>query len=158
MPCLTKIYAIFWDRDRAWFPEKNPKHRNIYKWRNAALWIFSAKRARWWSRVLDFFQDSRIRVKGLCKLASNSNSQSVNQKVTKPWPSKVLVHRYPIIFWIHLMVHYDENLLFVFMFTQTTNHFRGQTCALAHNLLVLRVRVRICACCLQNCCVRFGPD
>ena len=26
--------------------KKNPKHRNIYKWHNAALWIFSAKRAR----------------------------------------------------------------------------------------------------------------
>ena len=33
------------------------------KWCNAVLWIFSAKRARWWSRVLDLFQDSRIRVK-----------------------------------------------------------------------------------------------
>ena len=48
------------------FRKKIPNHRNIYKWCNAALWIFfSMKRARWRSRVLDFFQDSRIRVKDL---------------------------------------------------------------------------------------------
>ena len=42
---------------------KNPKHRKIYKWYNAALWFFPGKRARWRSHFLDFFfQDSRIRV------------------------------------------------------------------------------------------------
>ena len=51
MPCWTKIYAIFCDRDRARFP-KNAKHRNIYKWCNGALSIFFAKRARWRSRCL----------------------------------------------------------------------------------------------------------
>ena len=65
MPCWTKIYAIFWDRGRACFLEKNPKHRNIYKSSQCcALDFFSAKHSRSRSRVLDFFfQDSRIRVK-----------------------------------------------------------------------------------------------
>ena len=48
------------------FWKKNPKHRNIYKSSQCcAPDFFSAKDARWWSRVLDFFsQDSRIRVNG----------------------------------------------------------------------------------------------
>ena len=46
------------------FRNKIPNHRNTYKWCNAGLRIFFGKRARWWSRILDFFfQDSRIRVK-----------------------------------------------------------------------------------------------
>ena len=64
MPCLTKICAIFWDRHRARFPEKiqsTETYTNDATLRSGFL--FSAKRARWRSRVLDFFQDSRIRVK-----------------------------------------------------------------------------------------------
>ena len=41
------------------------------KWCNAALWIFSAKRARWRSRVLDFF--SRIHGSGLSSTIRYSN-------------------------------------------------------------------------------------
>ena len=43
MPRGTKIYAIFWGHHRASFLGKNSKHRNIHKWRNAVLWIFSRK-------------------------------------------------------------------------------------------------------------------
>ena len=42
------------------FWKKTPKHSNIYKWQNAALWIFSAKCARWRSCVLDFFRIHRF--------------------------------------------------------------------------------------------------
>ena len=63
MPCWTDIYAIFWYYYRAWFVGKNLKHGNIYELiQCCALDFFSAKHARWWSRVLVFFQDSRIRV------------------------------------------------------------------------------------------------
>ena len=64
MPCWTKIYAIFFgtitERD---FRKKIPKHKNIYKWCNAVLGIFSAKRARYGPAFSIFFQDSWIRVK-----------------------------------------------------------------------------------------------
>ena len=49
-----------------------PKHRHIYKWCNAALRIFSGKRARLRSRVLNFFQDSQIRVNGMTYTLSGS--------------------------------------------------------------------------------------
>ena len=64
MPCWTKIYAIFWDRHRARFPEKNSKTwEHIQNDAMLRSGFFSAKSARWRSRVLDFFfQDSRIRV------------------------------------------------------------------------------------------------
>ena len=63
MPCWTKIYAIFWDRDRARFPEKKSKaQKHIQMVQRCALDFFSKKRARSRSRVLLFFNDSRIRV------------------------------------------------------------------------------------------------
>ena len=62
IPCWTKIYAIFWDRHRARFPKKIPKHRNIYKWFNAKLWIFFRETRPVTVPRFGFFQDSRIRV------------------------------------------------------------------------------------------------
>ena len=48
------------------FRKKNSKpQEHIQMMQRCALDFFSAKRARWRSRVLDFFQDSRIRVKDL---------------------------------------------------------------------------------------------
>ena len=61
---LNKNICHFWDRHRARFTRKNPKHRNIYKWCNAALWIFFREtRSVTVPRFGFFFQNSRIRVK-----------------------------------------------------------------------------------------------
>ena len=44
MPRRRKIYAIFWDHHRAWFPEKKIHSTETYtNWFNAALWIFFCK-------------------------------------------------------------------------------------------------------------------
>ena len=64
MPSWTKDMPFYGTVTERAFRKKNPKHGNIYKMRpRCALDFFPAKRARWQSRVLDFFQDSRIRVK-----------------------------------------------------------------------------------------------
>ena len=65
MPCWTKIYAIFWDHHRAWFPEKNPQHRNIYKLIQccAVDFFFPQNTLGHGPAFWIFFQDSRIRVK-----------------------------------------------------------------------------------------------
>ena len=66
MPRYTKIYAIFWDRHRARFPEKNSKTwENIQN--DATLrsgFFFRKTRSVTVPRFGFFFQDSRIRVKG----------------------------------------------------------------------------------------------
>ena len=58
------LTGIFLDRKRAHFLEKIRKHSLFgtkeIKWHN-----FPEKRARWRSRVLDFFQDSWIRVNAM---------------------------------------------------------------------------------------------
>ena len=52
---LNKIICNFLRPSLCAISGENPTHRNIYKWHNAALWIFFEKHARWRSRVLDFF-------------------------------------------------------------------------------------------------------
>ena len=47
---------------RARFPKKKPKQINIYKWHNAALWVFPQNALGDGPAFWIFFQDSRIRV------------------------------------------------------------------------------------------------
>ena len=56
MPLWLKIYAIFWDCYRARFLEKRSKAQKHLQF-DAMLRceFFTAKRARWWSRILFFF-------------------------------------------------------------------------------------------------------
>ena len=65
MPCWTKIYAIFWDRHRARFPEKNSKTwehiQNDGTLRSG--FFFRKTRSVTVPRFGFFFQNSRIRVK-----------------------------------------------------------------------------------------------
>ena len=60
------------------FREKSKAQEHIQMMHCCALDFFPAKRARWQSRVLDFFRDSRIRVKHLkltwCRSAAESTS------------------------------------------------------------------------------------
>ena len=65
MPYRKNYMPFFGDRYRARFPEKIPKHGNIYKLMQRyeyALDFFFRKTPS----VLNFFQDSRIRVKWHC--------------------------------------------------------------------------------------------
>ena len=63
MPRWTKIYAIFGTVAERQFREKFKAQKHIQIFSMLRSRFFSAKHARWWSRVMDFFQDSRIRVK-----------------------------------------------------------------------------------------------
>ena len=67
MPCWTKIYAIFGTVTERAFRKKFQNTGTYTNDTTIRSGFVSAKRVRWRSRVLDFFQDSRIRVKYFCR-------------------------------------------------------------------------------------------